>query len=145
LLRIQLLHLSMLDLRTRAALAAASTLTPSSHRDALLGSVARDARGLERGGSSWARGLGALRRAGARAPRGRDQAARGELLSAVALLEAADSGLHAAVARRRAGELEGGTTGQALIGAADAWMAARGIVRAERIAALIAPGFATRP
>jgi hypothetical protein len=48
--------------------------------------------------------------------------------------------LHAAVARRRRGELVGGTEGAALVEAANAWMHAQGIVRPDGIVGMLAPG-----
>ena len=48
------------------------------------------------------------------------------LASADAQFTAADMALHAAVARRRRGELLGGAEGAALLAEADAWMAGSG-------------------
>ena len=42
-----------------------------------------------------------------------------------------DMALHAAVARRRLGELRGGDDGQKLIDAADAWMRSQTVSRAD--------------
>ena len=49
--------------------------------------------------------------------------------------------LCAAVADRRLGELLGGPDGDALVGRADAWMAAQAVRRTDRVADLFAPGF----
>jgi hypothetical protein len=49
--------------------------------------------------------------------------------------------VHAACARRIKGALVGGESGQRLVAEADAAMAAQGIARPDRWAAMIAPGF----
>ena len=48
--------------------------------------------------------------------------------------------LHAAVARRRRGEILGGEPGAALIEAANSWMKARDIVQPDGIVDMLAPG-----
>ena len=71
---------------------------------------------------------------------------RGERTEALALcgmaeeeLRAVDMLLYAAAARRRRGEWLGGSEGEALRGEADAWMTGQGIVRPDRMAAVVAP------
>lgn len=71
---------------------------------------------------------------------------RGEREAALALCQAAEEGLravdmllHAAAARRRRGEWQGGSEGEALRREADAWMAGQGIVCPARMAAVVAP------
>jgi hypothetical protein len=72
---------------------------------------------------------------------------RGQSTEAVALFgeaaewsQAADMHLYAAVARRRQGELLGGTEGKAVREEAEAWMVGQGIRNIERMTALLAPG-----
>jgi hypothetical protein len=102
--------------------------------------AARCARRLRREGARWAAPLAALLDAGV-------SAARDDTAGAVSDLERAEQGfaevnmaLHAAVARRRRGELVGGTEGAALVEAANAWMHAQGIVRPDGIVGMLAPG-----
>ncbi len=65
----------------------------------------------------------------------------------LALTEAAENAfrsagmaLHEAVARRRRGQVLGGTRGRELVESADAWMAAQKIKNPERLSAMLAPG-----
>ena len=60
--------------------------------------------------------------------------------SADAQFTATDMALHAAVARRRRGELLGGVQGAALLAEADAWMTGQAIRNPSRMAAMLAPG-----
>ena len=68
-----------------------------------------------------------------------DRAAR-RLERAIDQLGAASMGLHAAVARRRLGELMGGEEGRALVARADTWMREHGVSRPDRMALALAPG-----
>lgn len=132
LLRIQNLRIEASFLRARAALAAGGVGAKAAERDA---------RRLAGERVPWATALAALVRAGA-------AAARGDAGRAVALLEAAEAGfaaaemrLFAAAARRRRGGIVG-DTGELLVATADEWMGQHRIVNAERMTALLAPGFA---
>ena len=60
---------------------------------------------------------------------------------AVAKLEESETRLYAAAAKRRLGTLLGGEEGQALIETADAWMAGQGVVRPDRMSAMLVPGW----
>jgi hypothetical protein len=51
--------------------------------------------------------------------------------------------LYAACARRQLGVLVGGDEGDALVSRGDAFMRQQGIVRPDRFAAMLVPGFAT--
>ncbi len=55
--------------------------------------------------------------------------------------ERVDMHFHAAIARRRLGQLKQGDDGRELVQRADAWLAGQDIVSPARIARLIAPGF----
>jgi tetratricopeptide (TPR) repeat protein len=124
--------------RARVALACADR---GFDRRAMLARALADARALEREPAAWARPHAFLIRAGAAAIRGAraesaalcDRAARG--------FEAVDMALYAAAARRRWGEMLGGEDGRAAAEAADAWMRAAGVVRPDRMAGMLAPGF----
>jgi predicted ATPase len=70
--------------------------------------------------------------------------ARGDAVTLLAAAEdgfrAADTAAHAAIARRRRGQLVGGPDGAVLVAHADAWLGAQGACRPERSADLFAPG-----
>jgi hypothetical protein len=129
-----------LDSRGRRRVAAATQAANAADRDALLEGAERHARTILREKTLWGDPLALLVRAGA-------ASTRHDTAGAVRLLESAESGLtaaamalHAAVARRRRGELMGGETGRALVVAADAWMTAQAIKNPERMTAMLAPG-----
>jgi len=84
--------------------------------------------------------LALLVQAGAAATRGEAARAQGRLESAEARFMGADMPLHAAVARRRRGELMGGEAGGQLVAAADAWMSGQEIMNPTRMTQMLAPG-----
>jgi eukaryotic-like serine/threonine-protein kinase len=91
-------------------------------------------------GSPWANPISNALRAGVYAKTGR-------LAEAIRLLEEAESNLRhydlrllAAAVRRRRGELEG-DKGETLIHAADQFMSSEGVVRPDRMAAVVLPGY----
>jgi eukaryotic-like serine/threonine-protein kinase len=135
-LRIQVARIEMWFLRARSALA----LAAGSRDRALLAQVRADAARIEHEAMGWSAGLARLLRAGIAHTTGDREAAAGELARADTELRAAGMVLHAAVARRRRGELVGGDVGRALVAEADAWMRVQGVHRAEAICAMIAPG-----
>jgi hypothetical protein len=140
LMRIQMLRVEAHLLRSRSALAAAAASAPD--RPGLLKLAERAARRAGRERTPPAPPLAWLALAGACALRGDPAAAVPHLEAAVQGFDAAAMELHAAVARRRLGELLGGSGGQELAGAADTWMAGQGIRNPTRWAAMLAPGFA---
>jgi hypothetical protein len=99
-----------------------------------------DARRIERERTPWGNALAGLVRAGIASARGDRDGALGLAAGAERDLSAADMALHAAVARRRRGEILGGAQGAALVAAADAWMSERRVRSPERIARMLAPG-----
>ncbi|MBV9122366.1 MAG: hypothetical protein JO112_03260, partial [Planctomycetes bacterium] len=62
------------------------------------------------------------------------------LKEAAEALDAVDMRIFAEAARRRLGELMGGSAGDALIAAADSWMAGQLIRNPERMARMYVPG-----
>jgi eukaryotic-like serine/threonine-protein kinase len=136
LLRIQFVRIDLLDLRARSLLASAS----QGGESGLLRLAASDAARLESERSRWGTPLAQLIRAGIAATRGRGESAASFLARAEKGFEGADMGLHAAVARRRRGELLGGEEGRAMIDSADAWMAARRIRNPVAVTDLLGPG-----
>ena len=141
--RIQVLRAEATHLRARGALAASgSGPLPPSAREEMLAIAERSATRLARERMPWTEPLVPLVRAGVAARRG-DAAGAAELLAAAATgLDAADMRLHAAAARRALGELVGGERGRKLVEDADALMRAQSVKQPERLARVLAPGFA---
>jgi hypothetical protein len=129
-----------LDTRARRRLGMAAQAADAAGRQALLRGAEGHARTILREKTRWGDALALLLRAGAAATRGETERALSLLEPAETGLAAADMALHAAVARRRRGELLGGDTGRGLVAAADAWMASQAIRNPERMTAMLAPG-----
>ncbi|WP_437333199.1 serine/threonine-protein kinase [Sorangium sp. So ce394] len=141
LMRVQIMRIQALDLRGRAALAAAEA---AAHPAPLLRAACRAAAALAAEEMPWSRAYARLLRAGVASMRGDDRAARVELEAAIAGFDAREMELHAAAARRRLGELLSGDEGRAVVAAADASMGRRTVRRPERMTDTIAPGFRRR-
>ncbi len=133
--RIEMVRVQSHDLRARAAIAAAGA--EPAGRSALLRKARRDARRIERAGSSWAAALAAQLRAAVASLSGPPEAVRGQLEKAEALFLDADMPIHAALARRRRAQHLGEP---ARIKEADRALAAEGVRQPERLAAALAPG-----
>ena len=135
--RIQLVFLESCHLHARGILAsvAAGGLPPDALRWA-----ERDARRIEKIGMAWSDPFADLIRASIAALRDDVPKAVAALASAETGFETADSGLYAAVARARRGELIGGVEGEKLVADADAWMASQRVASPARVRALFAPG-----
>jgi tetratricopeptide (TPR) repeat protein len=140
LLDYQVGRVGCLELRGRAAVAAARRAPPARARS-LLRAAERDARAVAREGSPTAGPLATVIDAAVQHQRGDAEAAVRSLRQAAAGFEASSLALHAAVARRRLGELLGGDEGAALVAAADAWMRTEAIADPARLTAMMAPGF----
>ena len=138
LLKVQLVRITMLDLRARSALGAAEQ---ANDRKSLLRAAERDARRIASERMHWSEPLARLIRAGVRAMRGNTDGAIEHLRDACTGFEAADGTMHASASRRRLGQLLGGDEGRALVEAADERMREEGIVRPDRWTAMLAPGF----
>ena len=142
-LRVQFVRLEALDLRARASLATATRLSPGDpERDRLIQTAARDAAEMGKVHTTWSTPSARLLQAGIAAARSDATSALALLGQARAGFEAAEMGLHAAIARRRQGELLGGDEGEALERAADAWLESQRVRNPRRMTALYAPGFA---
>ena len=114
-----------------------ATPLQSSGVRSLLAVARRAARRLERERMPCPTAYARLIR-GALAAIGGDSARAVSLLTeAVACFEGVDMRLCAAATRRRLGELQGGTSGQAEIDRADRWMADQNIKNPDRMAAMI--------
>jgi hypothetical protein len=141
LMRIQMGRAVSLHLRGRVALAAAESAGPRRER---LRRVLRDARLLEAEDMPWIDPLAALLRAGLAQLQGRPDAALDALARGEAGARAVELRLYAAAARRQRGRLLGGDDGRALIADADTIFAAEGVVRPDRFAGMLVPGFGAR-
>jgi hypothetical protein len=137
LLHVQQVRIAMLDLRARCALACAGG--KDSH--SWLRIAQRDARALRREKAPWADALAQLREAAIAS--GRNEASRStEILKATIVgFAATDMQLHAAVARRRLGQMLGDSQGSELIRQAEEWMNEQKIRNRLRMTDLFAPGW----
>jgi eukaryotic-like serine/threonine-protein kinase len=129
-LRIQVGRAISLHLRGRIALACGRA------PDALA-----DARRLEREDAEWVEPLAALLRAGAAKLRGDEDGALDGLVRGERGAEEAGMRLFAAAARRQRGLLLGGDEGRRLREEADVELRGEGVVRVERMAEVMVPGF----
>jgi hypothetical protein len=138
LLRVQQIRVDALLSRARSALAMARlVLDPNPY----LTAAQRDARKLGRERVAWAEALSQLIRAGVATCRGDLGGARALLQAAVSGFEALDMRLWAAAARRRLGQLLGGSQGKELVDQADESMSQQQVRNPARWAAMLAPGF----
>jgi hypothetical protein len=137
---VQLGFMLGLDNRARRRVAAAARTGMAGPRAALLRGVEVHARALLRQRTRWGNPVAWLLHAGAASVRGERERAVGWLDMAEQGFVGADMALHAAVARRRRGELLGGDAGRRLVEEADAWMSGEKIQRPERMSDMLAPG-----
>jgi hypothetical protein len=139
LLMCQLTLLEALQLRARAALAAATQ--PGADKKAQLAAAERDAKKIAGERMPWSTPLGDLLFAGIANARGLDAAAIGHLERAAAGLDEADMPLYAIAARYRLGSLQGGEKGARLRDTARDWLTDQGVKNPARLVAMLAPGF----
>ena len=139
-LHVQFSKLCMLDLRGRSALGAIDEGASSADGvRRLMREAERATRRMDRERTDWGSALAELLRAGMDVRRGQKDAARRRLELAEQRLGDLDMHLHRAVARRRLGELIGGSEGASRIAASEAWMLSEGIRNPERLAYVFAP------
>lgn len=138
--RIQIIGATSTWLRARLALAAAEVREDRS--SSLLAEAARAARSLAREKIGFATVFSLQLRAAVAARRGGIDKAVSLLDNAMAIAKQKSMLLHAEVARLRRGELLGGSRGESEVAGARDWMSAEGVVRPERMAAVLAPGYA---
>jgi hypothetical protein len=136
-LRVEYVAITALDIRARAAIAAArSDIDPNHH----LKEALKCARKLSRKRTRWARAIGMLIRAGVASVR-RQEAVTVQLLEdAEAEFRRSDMSHYVAACQYRRGILIGGDNGQALTAAAEAWASSQGVVNLARIIDMLAPG-----
>jgi len=138
-LNYQMGRVDNLELRGRAAVAAARRASPTQAKTRLR-TAEHDAAALEREGMPPAAPLAAVIRAAVQHQRGDGEGAVRWLRQAAAGFDVASMALHAQAARRRLGELLGGDAGRTLVEDADAWMSAGAVADPARLAAMLVPG-----
>ena len=136
---VQFTRVCVLDLRGRAALAAAAAARSAGERGTLLDDVARTARKLERERADYADLFASFLCAGVDALAGRHDSAVRRLVIVEDASERLGMPLHRIVAQRRRGELLADEAGRRLCEASERWLAGEGVRRPERYANLIAP------
>jgi eukaryotic-like serine/threonine-protein kinase len=135
--RVQLLFVEWCHLHARAVLAGvASGKLPRR----LLRLAMRDAQSIQRARMPWTDPFADLIRASVAELSGDRHAALAHLASAESGFEATDTGLYAAAARFRRGELLGGPEGERLVADADAWMRKEHVANPARLRTLLTPG-----
>jgi serine/threonine protein kinase len=142
LLRVQALHLQLLDLRARACLALAAS--DASARPELLREAEGYVREIERHDAPWARGLVHMLRASSHHIANERERAIEQLTAAEKELADAGMALHLAITQRRRSELLAAAhrdEAKALRATSDAWMVAQDIRSPARMSALHSPGF----
>jgi hypothetical protein len=137
-LRAQLGRSELYTSRVRAALAAAHAGTDP---DRLLALADKDARRILKEGNPFTGGLARQLLSGVESMRGQEEEAVIHLRGSITDFTAAGMPMHVAVSRMRLGKLVGGDEGKRLLAEADDWMQSEGVVKPERVAAMIAPGF----
>jgi hypothetical protein len=140
LLRIQVMWILALDLRARAALGFAAGLNGTDEQTRVLKSVSADAARIEKERMAWAYPLCELRRAAVAALRGDREHVVAPLLAAEQGFERAGMKLFATIARRRRGEVVGGSEGRELLDETACWLTSQGVKEPERLSGVIAPG-----
>lgn len=140
-LRFQLVSVDAHQLRARAAFAAALTPGKSAPaRDKLLAEALAAMKKAESHRLEWAKPFHQLSRATLATFRGELENAAELLSHAAAGFDAGSYELYAALARRRRGQLLGGSQGQTSIEQTDAWMNRQGIRDPSRFADVFTPG-----
>jgi len=138
--RVQIVRASSNWMWARMLLAASAGSAEGAGTAGTRAEVERIARQLARERIAYATAWSLLLRAAIESTH-RPERAIELLREAIDLAENHALRLVAAAARRRLGELLGGGKGAHLVGQSTAWMSAEGIVRPDRMARLIAPGF----
>ena len=136
LLRVEAVRIDVTYLRGSAAVAAAPRGGEGARS---LKAAERDARALSREVRPYAHTLARALQASVARERGLLDRAVALYAEAALGFDALDMGLHAAAMRWRHGEVVLGEEGRALLDGADAWLREAGVVRPDRIVAMLAP------
>ncbi len=136
LLRVEAVRIDVTYLRGTTAVAAAPRGAEGAR---LLKSAERDARALAREERPYAHAFARALHAAVAQERGLTDRAAALYAEAALAFDAMDMGMHAAVMRWRHGEILLGEEGRALVDGADAWLRDAGVVRPDRMVAMLAP------
>jgi hypothetical protein len=139
LLEVQLMRILMLDLRGRAAIAAAGQVPVGTDRERCLADALRCAQQMHKQRTQWGKPIALIIEAGVHYCSQRNDEALRCLEGAQRSADAHRMQMIAAVARRRRGDLIGGSEGFALVAASEAWMRAEGITDPPAMAIMFAP------
>jgi serine/threonine protein kinase len=139
--RLQVLRIQLLDLEARCHLALASRPPDGLRsRERCLAAAIRCARRIEKEATPWGGALARSVRAGVALERRQVEDATGLLLAAEHDLERLDMHLHAAVIRRRYGEMQPDEAKRrSILADTGGWMEKRGIRSPARVASLLLP------
>ena len=135
--RVQLFTVMTLELKARAALAAAWETNGDAKLERMVLKIARK---VDRLSVRPASAQAAVLRAGVDALRGRTTQAADTLKGALETFEKLEMGVHAAATRYRLGAVIGGGQGRRFVGAAEGWLRSQGVAEPGRLASLFAPG-----
>jgi serine/threonine protein kinase len=135
-LRVEYFAIVALDIRARAALAAA-TIDGREHQTE---EAVRCARKLARKHSRWAKAISLLIQAGVASVKRQSQLALDLLERAETEFLAVDMAHYVAACRYRRGMLAGGEDGRAFMSAAETWASVQGVVNPPRVFDMLAPG-----
>ena len=138
LLELELVHVWVLYLRARAALAVGAE--GGAARQASFKSASQDAHRIERLKTPWGMPLAQMVHAAVAMDEGDLARARELLVAAETEFERLDMTSHAAIARHRRGALVGGDEGRSLTAKSDQWMSAQGLANPARFRAMLSPG-----
>ena len=143
-LRIQTFRIESRYLLARSALAAAVDChafpSQKSSFNHFINAAEKEAKRMEREGTSYASSLCLFTRAGIACLRGNESGAVTLFSGAETEFAANDMALYAAAARWRRGEVIGGDEGQALIDSAANWIRGQNIKNPTRIVDMLSPG-----
>jgi eukaryotic-like serine/threonine-protein kinase len=137
--RMELIRAQVLSLHGLAALAAHRSGEPGDQDRGLVRAASGDARALRALRMAWTDALARVLEAGVALATGTRVEARAALERAAAELLAAGMMLHAALARRRLGELAGDAEGAREVAEADAWLTGQGVRAPARLARIFMP------
>jgi hypothetical protein len=139
-LRLDVARIVHLDLRGRAALAAAAQAAGPA-RTRMMAEARRMVRALGKERAAWARPCATAIRAALLHLDGDDTAAAALLAAAAAAYDEHEMKMHASVLRARRGALVAGEAGAADRDVARAWMAAQAVANPDKLVRVLAPGY----
>jgi len=127
-----------------AAAALGGARVPPEYRQQLVAALKESIGTLKRRGLVRSLGMGAMLEAALAAASGHDRKAIDELRAAILQFDRAEPARLAAAARRRLGQLTGGSEGRELITAGETFMREQGVQELEPMTELNCPGFRQR-